>query len=134
MASLPQRLKLFLEPGAFAITRFPSGSTIPFAAGGAFFSITQTRDELSVVCQQELVPSHLQAERDRALLRVAGPLDFLLTGVLASLLSPLAEAGISVFALSTHDTDYLLVRQQDLQSAVAALERAGHTVQRSTTA
>jgi hypothetical protein len=129
-----RQLQLTLEPGAFAIARFAAGSTIPFDYRAGFFSITQTRDELSIVCQQELVPARVQAERERALLRVAGPLDFALTGILASLLTPLAEAGISVFVLSTFDTDYLLIRKTDLERAIAALESRGHTVQRSTTA
>ncbi len=128
------RLKLILEPGAFAIVRFSPGTTIPFDYSRAFFSLTHGRDELSLVCSEELIPANLKVERDRALLRVAGPLDFALVGVLASLTSPLAEAGISIFVISTFDTDYLLVPTKDLPQAITALEHAGHTVQRSATA
>lgn len=128
------RLKLILELGTFAILRFPSGTTIPFDYRRGFFSLTQTRDELSLVCSEEIIPTTIKAERGRTLLRVAGPLDFALIGVLASLACPLAEAGISIFVISTFDTDYLLVPHQDLPQAITSLERAGHTVQRSTTA
>jgi len=66
-------------------------------------------------------------------LGVKGPLDFALTGILASLTGPLAEAGVSIFSVSTYDTDYLLVAEHDLERGIAALERAGHTVRRSQT-
>jgi hypothetical protein len=84
-----------------------------------------------VVCEESLVAAGARAERGRSLLRVDGTLDFSLTGVLAALAAPLAQAKISIFALSTYDTDYLLLAQNDLDRAIAALERAGHSVKRS---
>lgn len=92
-------------------------------------SLTRTRDELSVVCAQHLVPNELQAERDWRCLGVVGPLPFALTGILLSLAQPLAEQGISIFAVSTFDTDYLLIKASTLGAAIAALQDAGHTVE-----
>ena len=93
-----------------------------------FFSITRAGEELSVVCREALVPEGIRAERSWRALRVAGVLDLSQVGVLASLASPLAEAGVSLFALSTFDTDYLLVQEQDLGRAVEALVAVGHAV------
>jgi hypothetical protein len=93
-----------------------------------FFSITRTGEELSVVCREALVPEGIRAERGWRALRVAGVLDLSQVGVLASLASPLAGAGISLFALSTFDTDYLLVQEQDLGRAVEVLVAVGHAV------
>lgn len=96
-----------------------------------FFSMTCTPEELSIVCLDSIVPNEVQCERGWRALRVNGPLDMALTGVLSSLLLPLAEAGISIFALSTYDTDYVLVRQERLAEAVQALTAAGYTLDAS---
>jgi NAD+ diphosphatase len=98
-------------PGRFAVARLPAGAEVPpwAASGGAFVSVTRTADELSITCPQDAVPPDVRAERDLAALRVEGPLDFGLTGILAGLSAPLADAGIPVFAVATYDTDYLLV-------------------------
>jgi hypothetical protein len=85
-------------------------------------------DELSVVCQEELVPANIRAENGWRGLKVEGPLDFALTGILAGLASALAQAGVSLFAISTFDTDYILVKEKDLAKAIRALEQAGHRV------
>lgn len=96
--------------------------------GGAF-SITRTDDELAVVCQQTQVPPGVRQEGGWRRLRVAGTMDFTQVGVPASLVDPLAQAKISVFALSTFDTDYLLVKEADLEAAMAALRRSGHRIE-----
>lgn len=106
----------------------PEAPTPGWAGEAGWFSITRTADELSVVAPEDRVPEGVRAERGWRALRVAGPLDFSLTGVLSSLAGPLADAGVSVFALSTFDTDYLLVRERQLELAVTTLTRAGHTV------
>mgnify|MGYP000949911708 CR=1 FL=1 len=93
-----------------------------------FCSITRTPGELSIVGAPSQVREGVRAESGWRALAVDGPLDFALTGILASLAGPLAAARISIFALSTFDTDYVLVREPDLPAAVAVLERAGHTV------
>ena len=101
---------------------------MPAWATGPFVSVTRTADELSVVCPEDVVPSEVRAERGWRCLRVAGTLDFSMAGVLAALVGPLAAAGVSVFAVSTFDTDYLLVKDQDLRRAVDVLRNAGHAV------
>lgn len=107
-------------PGSFAICRLAPGAGLP----ARFLSLTRTAEELSLVCLEADVPTGARAEPGWRAFRVAGTLDFALTGVLAALAKPLAEAGVSIFAVSTFDTDYLLVR--DLPAARAALEAAGH--------
>jgi hypothetical protein len=83
---------------------------------------------LSVVCRQDDVPTDASAERGWCAFEVAGPLDFSLTGVVASLVSPLSEAEIPLFVVSTFETDYLLVREEHLHAAVEALTEAGHSI------
>ncbi|AEG60088.1 ACT domain-containing protein [Desulforamulus ruminis] len=120
-------LNLSLLEGTFAVCRFPPSTALPhWAVGGKFFSITKTMDELSLVCPQESTPETLNCERNWRCLKVEGPLDFSLTGVLSSLTLPLAQAGISIFAISTYDTDYLLVKEDRLEQAVAILSRQGY--------
>lgn len=113
-------------PETFAICRISPSEPIPAwaMAGAAFFSVTRTNDELSLVSECALVPEHVKAERGWCALKVEGPLDFALTGILHSLSGPLAAAKVSVFAVSTFDTDYLLVK--DLVAAIEALRSAGH--------
>ena len=99
---------------------------------GEFFSVTRTPAELSAVCDVAALPSGVKAEGPWLMFAVRGPLDFSLTGVLAGLATPLATAGISIFAVSTYDTDYVLVRSDDLEHAVHALRAAGHNVSEGT--
>jgi hypothetical protein len=101
-----------------------------WAVQGAFFSITRTAEEVSVVCPEKLVPKDVRSERGWRALRVAGVIDLSVIGLLAGLTAPLAEAGISVFAISTYDTDYLLVREHDLERAIELLRNAGHLLDR----
>ncbi len=121
---------LDLSPDRLAICRFDAGSPVPvWAVQAQFFSITRTPQELSIVCTESAVPADLErVERGWRSLRVQGPLDLSLTGVLASLAAPLADAKIPIFALSTFDTDYVLVREETLQPAITALVRADHVV------
>lgn len=100
-------------------------------AGRQLVSVTRTAHELSIVAPQDMVPLGVVAERGWRVLAVRGPLAFSLTGVLASLAGPLAEAGIPIFVVSTYDTDLLLVVDDRLEEAVAALGAAGHTVHRA---
>jgi uncharacterized protein len=125
----PPTLDLAVVPGTFAIARLAPGEDVPaWALQGALTSVTKTPDELSIVCATEAVPGDVQAERGWRAIRVAGPIDFALTGILASVLAPLAAARISIFAVSTFDTDYVLVREAALDRALAALSGAGHRV------
>jgi hypothetical protein len=95
---------------------------------GPFFSVTRTEEETSILCPEQYAPQDVRSEPGWRMLKVAGPLDFSLTGVLASLAVPLAEAGVSIFALSTFDTDYLLVRESQLETALCALTARGHEI------
>jgi enamine deaminase RidA (YjgF/YER057c/UK114 family) len=112
-------------PGTLAVCRLPASDRVPSWAlelTDGFVSITRTADELSVVCPQEAVPPDTRMEDGFRALMVPGPIPFEQTGVLASLATPLAAAGISIFAIATYDTDYVLVREADLERALAALE------------
>jgi len=128
---LPPGLVLSLMPGDFAVCRLPAAAPLPSWAGSSsqFYALIRTPNELCVVCAEQDVPDTVKAETGWSLLQVPGPLDFSLVGVLASLALPLAQAGVSIFALSTYDTDYLLVRKVDLSRAVQALVKAGHRLQ-----
>ncbi|MCA9070410.1 MAG: ACT domain-containing protein [Planctomycetaceae bacterium] len=127
MSGKPLALELLSE--TFAICRLPPNSSVPDWAKGDFVSSTQTQNELSIVCSQESVPDDVQTERDWRCLRIVGKLDFSLVGVIASLTGILAEAGISVFVISTYDTDYFLVREKNLVETVEVLENAGYSVE-----
>jgi hypothetical protein len=120
-------LQLELLAGTLAVCRLDPDSPLPSWAAGSFVSLTRTDAELSVVCPADGVPPGVPAEGGWRALRVRGPLGFGLTGVLASLASPLASSGVSIFVVSTYDTDYLLVQERDLDRARHALVRAGHS-------
>ena len=107
-----------------------AGSAPPEWAGGELCSITSTPDELSVVCPEAAVPEGVRRQGGWRCLRVRGPLAFEETGVLAALAAPLARAAVPLFALSTFDTDYLLVPGDELEKALNALGAAGHRLQR----
>lgn len=126
--SMPLHLTVIHD--RLAICRLPAGVDVPaWADDGGFSSVTRTPEETSVVCREANVPEALAAERGWRAVRVRGPLDFGMTGVVAALVQPLAEARIPVFVLSTYDTDYLLVPSRHLDAALDALAAAGHTVQ-----
>ena len=108
-------------PGRYAVARLPPEAPIPPWVTGALTSITRTPDELSIVCDDDAVPSGVYAQRDFACLRVLGTIDFGVVGVLAAMTRVLADAAVSVFAVSSFDTDYLLVRTPDWSRARSAL-------------
>lgn len=124
---MPSRYTLIELPGRFAVCRLAPDAPIPeWSTKSDFFSITRTSDELSIVCQQDSVPEGVQCERDWRCLRIAGTIPFATTGVLAGLTAPLAATGIGIFAISTFDTDYLFVKQEDWPTAVDALRCRGY--------
>jgi uncharacterized protein len=125
----PRPFALTVLDETFAVCRLPSGAPPPDGIdGGPFVSVTRTGDELSIVCPESAAPEGAVVEHGWRCLRVAGPLDLGETGILASLLLPLDRAEIAVFALSTYDTDYLLVRGRNLEAAERALREEGHRV------
>lgn len=125
-------MRLQLLEGTYAVARLAPDAEVPPALrdgpADAFVSITRTGEELSLVAPETLLAGDVGGPQ--RLLRVAGTLDHGLTGILASLSASLAEAGVPIFALSTWDTDYLLVPSERLEDAVAALEEAGHEIRR----
>ncbi len=122
-------LDLTLLPDHVAICRLPAKSALPaWAASGGLSSVSWTEDATSVVCPEAVVPSDVQSDGGWRAFMVAGPLDFSLTGILLSIARPLAEAGIAIFAISTYDTDYVLVKESSLQTAIEALSKFGHRV------
>ena len=129
MAPSPRHLELTLLPERYAISRLAKDSAVPtWATQGPFFSVTRTGDELSVVSELSLVPPGVPSQSGWRVLKVHGPFVLSEIGVLSALASPLAAAKISLFAISTFDTDYLLVASESLSAAITALERAGHTI------
>lgn len=123
------RFSLELLPGLLTICRLPADAPWPdWAVGPPLSSVTRSADELSVICPQERSPRGIRRSDGWRALRAVGPMDLNLVGVLSSLLDPLTAAGVTVFALSTYDTDYLLVRQDQVALAKAALDQAGHQV------
>ena len=122
-------MQLYALDELYAIVRLePDAEVPPWSTRGHFWSITRSDAELSIVCPQDDVPPDASAERGWCALEVAGPLDFSLTGVVSSLVAPLAEEAIPLFLISTFETDYLLVREPDLHRSVEALTSAGHSV------
>ncbi len=122
-------LTLLILPDTLAICRLPPDAPVPQRPEGArFWSVTCTNEETSVVLPEGLVPAQWVAERGWRCLKVVGPLDFALTGILASLVVPLAEADVSIFAISTYDTDYVLVKDDSLEKAKQTLLGWGHSV------
>jgi len=121
-----QHLELVWIAGRYGICRLGAEEEIPEWGSGSFVTVSRTSDELSVVCDFERVPDEVSAEGPFLLLRVAGSLDLGLVGILASLAGPLAAAEVPIFAISTFDTDYLLVRESDRERAEAALGASGH--------
>ncbi|HET6624901.1 MAG TPA: ACT domain-containing protein [Nocardioidaceae bacterium] len=117
------------HPDALAVVRLGPGSEVPgWATSSTLFSVTATATETSLVCHASTVPARARREGPFVAFEVAGPLDFALTGVLSALLAPLADADISVFTVSTFDTDWLLVRADTADAAVDAWQAAGHAV------
>lgn len=117
--------------GEYSVCRLEPSEDVPtWAMQGSFFTVSRTPEELSVVCDSKYVPSEVRAEHGWRCLKVAGPLDFSLTGILASLVSPLGEHGISIFAISTFDTDYLLIGKDNFSQAKEVLTSCGHTIGR----
>lgn len=125
-----RRLAVDVRPGEYTVVRLDPASPLPaglFDAPG-LVSVTRTAGELSVVCPAKLAPEADRVEAGWRLLTVRGPFEFTLTGIMAALAGALAAAGVPLFALSTYDTDHVLVKGDDLARAVTALREAGHDV------
>jgi len=124
-----KRLAIDLQPGEYAVARLDPGAPVPgFDAAEGLVSVTRTAAETSVICPVGQAPGGARVEAGWRLLSVRGPLSFTLTGIIAALAGELAAAGVSLFSLSTFDTDHVLVKNAELTRAVAALRAAGHQV------
>jgi len=123
-------MNLALLPDPLAICQLPADAAIPEWAlrPSGILALTRTAAELTLVCAAAAVPAGVKQEPGWRALQVEGPLDFALTGVLGSLTAPLAAAHVSIFVISTFNTDYVLVKSRQLEAALAALRAAGHTI------
>jgi hypothetical protein len=124
------RLNLVLFQRRFAICRLKSSESIPpwVLNASGFFALVRTSDELSVVCEENIPPANVRSESGWRMFMVEGPLEFAMTGVLLALVRPLSDAGVSLFAISTFDTDYLMVKEEAVDAAEQALAGAGHSI------
>jgi uncharacterized protein len=125
-------LPLELLPDTLAICRLEPGALIPSWAAepSPFLTLSRTAKELSITTLQSTVPAGVSCARDYRALRVRGPLPLNLVGIVAAIAEPLAAAGLSIFAISTYDTDYVLVKAPDLEKALQVLRQAGHQITR----
>jgi len=118
-------------PETYAVCRLDPEAGVPAWAGsGPFTSVTRTADELSIICPETAVPAEILRTAGWRCLKLEGPFDFNVTGLVAAFSTALARAGISIVVVCTYDTDYLLVRQTDLERAAAVLVETGHGVRR----
>ena len=123
-------MRLTQTSGTYSIVRFEPQQKVPeWVWSGAFTSVSKTQNELSIVCESKYVPATTQkVDGEWSVLKVEGPLNFSLVGVLSSIVKPLADEGVSIFAISTFDTDYILVKSVNLSKAASLLEYSGHQV------
>lgn len=124
------KLTLHLLPESFVICRLSPSSSLPsWAFDGPFVSITKTGDELSIITiDDHRLPKDVQCERNWKCFKLQGPFPFDMTGILTSVLNPLGKADIGILAVSTFDTDYVLVKESNLQIAIDVLKQNGHSV------
>ena len=116
--------------GTFGVCRLDSIELIPeWIDNSKFYSITKTEDELSIVCSDKNIPNEIKHEKDWKIIKIEGPLDFSLIGILSSISTTLANQGISIFAISTYDTDYILVKNKDIEIALKVLSKEGHRIE-----
>src|SRR2546427_10334263 len=115
-------LTLTVLPDRYAICRLDSKAPVPeWVIGDDFVSISRTRDELSIVCPERNLPKDTSCSKGWRILKCEGPLDYTLTGIIASLAEPLADAGVSIFSLATHYTVYVLIKEHQLDFAIQTL-------------
>lgn len=128
MSNHGHQLRLEVLRGRYALCRLSPTADVPTWATGALVSVTRTRSELSIICDETAVPAGVQQVAGYVAIGVEGPLAPEIVGVLASMAGPLAEAGIPIVAIGTFDTDYVMVRAVDLDHVLRTLRQAGHTI------
>lgn len=123
------KLTFEILPTTLGVCKLGASQEVPpWAYQGEFVSVTKTSEELSIVCSEAVIPDEALCERGWRALKIEGILDFSLVGILALVSAVLANAGVSIFAISTYNTDYILVRDNDLDAAIQALAGAGYTI------
>jgi uncharacterized protein len=122
-------LKLRTVRGSFGVAQLAVDADVPtWAYGPGFFTVSRTDEELSIVCLSDRIPGGVTVEHGWACLQLVGPFEFTLTGILLAVLQPLALAGVGIFAISTFNTDYVLVKEANHTTAIDALRSGGHSV------
>lgn len=123
------KLTMKLLKEKYGVCRFDNSVSIPsWAFEGEFYSISKTEDELSIVCLQENIAEGIKSEKDWRVFKVEGPLDFFLVGILSKISGLMAEEGISIFAISTYDTDYILIKEKDISKAIEKFVKQGYCI------
>jgi len=126
---MSEKILMKLMKEKYGVCRLDKTELIPeWAKDSDFFSITKTLEELSIVCSEGSIPVSVKCEKDWRILKVEGPLDFSLVGILSSISNVLAQQGISIFAISTYDTDYILVKDKDINNAIDSLSIVGYEI------
>ncbi len=127
------RLNLTVLPNTLGICRLEPSKIAPaWALQSPFFSISRTAEELSIICEAQLIPGDIISDTGWRVIKLEGPFDFSLIGIMLSVTTPLAEAGVSILAFSTYDTDYILVKEANLANTINALTNAGHVIRGTT--
>jgi hypothetical protein len=122
-------MQLSLLDKIFGICVFANNIPIPeWAATASLCSITRTGKELTVVCPQNIIPADIEHDREWRCFRIDGSFDLEQIGVISSLAAPLAQAGISIYVVSSYDTDYILVKDEKVEQVIAVLSRDGHSI------
>lgn len=126
---LEKTLTLKLLKEKYGVCRLSAEESIPkWGKNSPFYSITKTVDELSIVCSQDCIPKDIKCEKDWRVLKIQGTLDFSLIGVISSISTILAHEKISIFAISTFDTDYILVKDKDIDKTIVALTNKNYEI------
>lgn len=124
-----RRLRLQLLQGRYAISRLNGRTEVPaWSSGEGFVSVSRADDELSIVCREDRVPEDTQCDRDWICLKFVGPFELYETGIVLSVVQPLSEGGIGVLVISSFDSAYLLIKNDDLLHAQMLLQNAGHAL------
>jgi hypothetical protein len=126
---MKEAIKLEILEPLFGIVKLEQNSNIPkWVANEYFYSITKTAAEISVVCLQRNIPDNKICEKDWKVIKIAGSLDFSMVGIISKLSTVLADGGISIFVISTYDTDYILIKKRDIENTIELLKEAGYNL------
>jgi uncharacterized protein len=129
MSEIEKKLTLKILKDRYSVCRLNKNDEIPkWIFDEEFFSITRTDDELSIVCLQDKIKEDIKCEKDWKVLKIEGPLDFSLVGILSRISTLMANNGISIFAISTYDTDYILIKEESINKVIEVLENNNYNI------